>query len=467
MTIFLDILTKLLETITKISIPPTFIARTLFMFTSNIVYGMSFISDIKFIDSYFVNQNNLNLQEKICVSKSDTNNFVIYFSILSLKLLNQDLKSNYLELFILNELEIINCKEYQIFLNENNKLIESLSIKIIEYYEFRNNDGWKDSNKSIDLPNGDYRINPDQPIDLEKIQDYKSWCPIEKQIMIGSSWGKVPGLINQSDFDFIESELIELFKEIDLESESKQVLVTSLNLTLEQKCIAEFWAGIGNSVSPPGFWNIFMLCCSKKSNNFNYLEQVSRFYELNCGLFQISLVIWNIKYKCLQARPIQTIRFLFPNVEFDYYFGNGLGKTWLPYQESRLWTPPFPDYLSGHSGFSSTGAYFITKFFGSDISELNVTINSEELKLLSPLFKNFVGKPMYLSQIIIESNSSSIETNILSEQVYLKFNTWDEMAESAGMSRIYGGIHYISSNLISLDVGKKVSLLVNNKFNCE
>ena len=47
--------------------------------------------------------------------------------------------------------------------------------------------------------------------------------------MIGSSWSRVPGLIEKSDFDNIESELIELYKEIDLESESKQVLVTSLN----------------------------------------------------------------------------------------------------------------------------------------------------------------------------------------------------------------------------------------------
>jgi hypothetical protein len=36
------------------------------------------------------------------------------------------------------------------------------------------------------------------------------------------------------------------------------------------------------------------------------------------------------------------------------------------------------------------------------------------------------------------------------------------MSESAGITRIYRGIHYMSSNLISLDAGKIVSLLVNN-----
>lgn len=468
MLTFLDSFKKLLETITKISIPPTFVARTLFMFTSNIVYGMSFITNVKFIDSSFINLNNLDYSQKVYVCENDINNFVLCLSIISLKLLNQDLKSNYLNLFFINDLEteIINSKEYQIFLNENNNLIESLSTKIKEYYEFRNNDNWKDSNNNIDLPNGDLRIDPFLPMDFKKIQDYKSWCPLKDQKMIGSSWGRVPGLIDKSDFDYLEYELIESYKQINIESEAKQVLVNSLILTDEQKCIAEFWAGIGNSVTPPGFWNLFMVCCFRNSNNNNYLEQVSKFYELNCGLFQVSLVIWNIKYKCLQARPIQTIKYLFPNEEIDYYFGNTLAKNWLPYQESRLWTPPFPDYLSGHSGFSSTGAYFLTKFFGSDISKENIIINSEELKLLSPIFKNFAGNQMDLSQIVFEKNCSNIESGTPNEQIYLKFNTWEEMAESAGMSRIYGGIHYISSNLISLDVGKKVSLLINNKFNC-
>jgi hypothetical protein len=206
-----------------------------------------------------------------------------------------------------------------------------------------------------------------------------------------------------------------------------------------------------------------MFCCLKKSNNNDYFLQLKYFYELNCGLFQVSIIIWNIKYKCLQARPIQTIRFLFPNTEFDYYFGHSFGKLWLPYQESRLWTPPFCDFLSGHSGFSAVGAFFMTKFFGPNVTDLDVSINSFELKLLSPLFKNYFGNPLYLSHIILEKGCSNIEANIPNQQINLKFNTWKDMAESAGMSRIYGGIHYTSSNSISLDIGAKVASLINKK----
>ena len=465
MITFLDLIKKLLETITKLSIPPTWISRTLFMFTSNIAYGMSFISDIKFIDKFFENVNNLYSCDKIKISKCDTNFVIIYLSVLSLKLLNNDLKSDYLEEFINIELEsqIINCYNYQIFINKNYKLIEFLKNNVSEYYDFRNKDSWKDSNKPIDLPNGNYTINPNKLLDLEKINNYKSWCPLDGQQMIGSKWGEIPGLIEQLDFDLIESDLIKIYEKINLEEEAKEVLDISLNLNEEQKCIAEFWAGIGGSVAPPGFWNIFMLCCFEKSNNNDYFLQLKYFYELNCGLFQVSIIIWNIKYKCLQARPIQTIRFLFPNSEFDYYFGNGYGKSWLPYQESRLWTPSFCDFLSGHSAFSAVGAFFMTKFFGSNVTDLGVSINSFELKLLSPIFKNYFGNPLYLSDIILEKGCSNIEENIPNQQINLKFNTWKDMAESAGISRIYGGIHYRSSNLISLDIGTKVASLINKK----
>ncbi len=53
---------------------------------------------------------------------------------------------------------------------------------------------------------------------------------------------------------------------------------------------------------------------------------------------------------------------------------------------------------------------------------------------------------------------------IPSEQIYLRFNTSDDITESVDISRIYGGIHYMSSNLITLDAGNIISLLINNKF---
>ena len=38
------------------------------------------------------------------------------------------------------------------------------------------------------------------------------------------------------------------------------------------------------------------------------------------------------------------------------------GSKWLPYQHVTVVTPPFPEYVSGHSTFSSAGAQILQTF---------------------------------------------------------------------------------------------------------
>lgn len=460
----IELVKKLLYVITTLSLTPPNIARFLFMYFSNIKYGMKFVSNIQtdFIDNY-----KLPLEEekfKVCGCKIPE--LIIFLSLHSLKLLNQDLNSNFVNDFFTLDVpnQIESSPKYKKFLLEYNQKLIFLTQKMDEYYNYRNDDGWKKSNNDIQLQNGDYKINPFEPIDIEKISNRLSWCPLIGQKMIGSLYSNVTGLIDKEIFTRLEAELVEIYSKVDMVSEAGHVLDISLNLTPEQKCSAEFWAGIGGSIAPPGFWNMFLLCCIDSNLPNDLIKQVKYFYELNCGLFEVACVIWNIKYKCEQARPIQTIRIFYPEVEFNYYFGESFGKLWLPYQESRLWTPPFCDFVSGHSGFSSIGAFFMEKFFGSDLNCLNVKISSDELKMLSPLYKNYSGVPINLELILIEQDSSNIQPNMPIEPVYLKFNTWEELALSAGISRIYGGIHYPSSNKYGLWVGKEVAKIINDKF---
>jgi hypothetical protein len=457
-----EILNFLLQTIASLTIPPTFIARFLFLFFSTITFGVSFVEDVKFINNYPYP----NACEKIPFCKCQINNLIIYLAIETIQLINSDLNSDILEDFNKNKIpsQIQNSKVYMNFLASNEQTLLFIKNQITKYYEFRNQDPWKTSNESIELPNGNYRIEPNKPIDVNSIVEPNIWCPLQGQKMIGSKWSLVPGLINTRIKDKIIYELTSLFDRIDINKESAEVLDISLNLNDKQKCIAEFWAGISGSVSPPGFWNMFMLCCFKNTNQYDYLRQLDCFYQLNCGLFQGSLIVWDIKYKCLQARPIQTIRLNFPNVEFEYYFGKGNGETWLPYQESILFTPPFPDFISGHSSFSSIGAFFMEKFFGKNVKDLDVFIDSNELKLLSPIYRDYQGNPLNLSLLVFEPNCSNIQPNVPVKPIYLEFDTWESMAESAGVSRIFGGIHYSSSNLISLDTGKKIAELISAKF---
>jgi hypothetical protein len=441
-----DLLKKLLETICQIIVPPTFVARFLFIFCSCIIYGMSFFYDLSFIDNYLTPKNKL----KICSCK--INEIIIFFGIYTLELINQDLKSEYLNTFLLdNKLNPLLLLKYQKILDE-----------IQKYYNYRNNDGWINSNEDIELENQPYKIDPNTIIDISKIKNPLYWCPLVNQKMIGSKWNNVWGLISQNNFNIFEKELDDKFATINIENEIQEVLNTSLNLTDEQKCIAEYWAGIQGTVTPPGFWNMYILCCYKNIYSDNYLKQIQQLYQLNCGLFQMSLITWNIKYKYKQARPIQTIRLLYPNKKFDYYFGKSTGELWLPYQTSKLRTPPFPDYISGHSSFSSVGSYFMTKFFGNNIPS-NINIEGNELKLLSILFQN-QQQSQQLNNIIIEPHCSQIEPTVPKKTINLKFKTWQELAESAAISRLYGGIHYPSSNIIGLEIGQKVAELIDQQF---
>lgn len=459
-----EIVKKILFSITELSLTPPNIARFLFMFFSNIKCGLKFIQNIEtdFIDDYKLPL----FDEKFKICKCKTSEFIIFLSLHSLKLINQDLKSNYLNNFLTidvpNQIEL--SSKYKNFLFLHNDKLIFLMAKVEEYYMYRNGDGWNNTNLDVKLKNNDYKIDPLNPIDLTKIIDPYSWCPLIGQKMVGSGYSGVRDLIEEEKFIELERELVDINSKIDIVKEAGEVLNISLNLTEEQKCIAEFWAGIGGSVAPPGFWNMFLLCCFNSNPSNDYLKQVNYFYELNCGLFEVACVIWNIKYKCEQARPIQTIRLLYPDAKFNYYFGESVGKMWLPYQESRLWTPPFCDFVSGHSGFSAVGAFFMTKFFGPNLDVLNIKIFSDELVMLSPLYKNYSGVPFDLSLILIEQNCSSIQVNAPSTPIYLKFNTWDDLALSAGISRIYGGIHYMSSNEYGLLIGKKVSMIINDKF---
>jgi hypothetical protein len=50
------------------------------------------------------------------------------------------------------------------------------------------------------------------------------------------------------------------------------------------------------------------------------------------------------------------------------------GRFWIPYQLSTFPTPPFPEFISGHSAFSAAGATVLRVFTGSDRFGSSVTL---------------------------------------------------------------------------------------------
>jgi len=118
---------------------------------------------------------------------------------------------------------------------------------------------------------------------------------------------------------------------------------------------------------------------------------------------------WDEKYRSNRIRPETAIRkYIDPN--------------WRP----LLQTPPFPEYLSGHSCISSTSAVILTSYFGDSV---HYTDNVEQKYGLVPR----------------------------------SFTSFKQAAAEAGMSRFWGGIHFedaINSGMIQ---GTKVGEWVVNK----
>ena len=83
---------------------------------------------------------------------------------------------------------------------------------------------------------------------------------------------------------------------------------------------------------------------------------------------------------------------------------------------SFIVTPPFPDYVSGHSTFSGAAATVLASFYGTD--SLPFTTGSDFLP-----------------------------------GVYRSFPTCLAAAEEAAVSRVYGGIHFRSASEDGLQAG--------------
>ena len=153
-----------------------------------------------------------------------------------------------------------------------------------------------------------------------------------------------------------------------------------------------------------------------------------------------SIAVWDCKRASDYIRPISAIRFLFKDVRVYAWGGPGKGRQlitgerWQPYQALNFVTPPFAEYVSGHSTFSSTSAEILRLYKGND--DFN-------------------------SSFTFKGGSSLIEPGVTpAEDVSLRWATFTEAAEEAGISRLYGGIHFADANVEGLKMGRKIGAKV-------
>lgn len=188
--------------------------------------------------------------------------------------------------------------------------------------------------------------------------------------------------------------------------------------TKDQEEIAQFWSDFSYTGSPAGRWNEIARA-ALEGREMPVREKARVFAILNVAIADAGIATWDCKYHYRFWRPVSAIRESFD----DGNPGTRPDKGW----DSLLSSPSHPDYVSGHSAFSTTAAAVLAGTLGDPKRELVVTCR--DMPGVSRKFRNF-----------------------------------QEIAEEAGRSRIYGGIHFNSANEQGADLGRKVAAEVMERF---
>lgn len=209
------------------------------------------------------------------------------------------------------------------------------------------------------------------------------------------------------------------------------------------KGIAQFWENGAGTAFPPGTWMQFGQYASLLHDNI-LADDVKLFLGLGASAYAASIASWQLKRQEDYARPLRVVRELSRfglmkdrdqnpanGSQFTAYVrGEGLrdisGVDWETYQTAGSYSPPFPEFVSGHSTFSAAAADFLTNFY-----------NSAE----------FGGKVEF---------GLSLGDDPAAQQVSLGWDTWKGAAQEAGFSRLWGGIHFLDGNLEGQALGSSM-----------
>lgn len=230
------------------------------------------------------------------------------------------------------------------------------------------------------------------------------WVPVASQISLHPYWGNIRPFVEADTAMAIMPGPHPAYSEApgsNFHNHAMQVYQAGLNLTQQERNIADFWGDGAGTITPPGH-SINMARIALAGQNANLEESALAYAPLGMGLMDAFISCWKIKFAYNLLRPITYIR-------------NHIDSTWTPY----IATPPFPEYVSGHSTQSGTFYIIMTDALGENFSFTDDTHGS-----------NWGGPRT--------------------------FNSFEDAAREAAISRLYGGIHFEFGNEAGLELGERV-----------
>ncbi|MCX2718175.1 vanadium-dependent haloperoxidase [Lentiprolixibacter aurantiacus] len=258
------------------------------------------------------------------------------------------------------------------------------------------------------------------------------WQPTPPAYMDGIEphWNKIrPFVIDSADqFKPVPPPPFSMEEGSDFYKEVKEVYdisneITEKGDTSEEIEIAQFWdcnpyvsvtrghlMFATKKITPGAHWiGITKIACRKTNSSFD--DALYAYTKASIAMADAFISCWDEKYRSNLIRPETLI-----NEHFN--------DNWKPI----LQTPPFPEYTSGHSVVSGAAATTLTNIFGDNFAFDDDT----ELRY---------GLPVR------------------------SFNSFNEAADEAAISRMYGGIHYRTAVEVGVKQGRDLGKFVLENLN--
>jgi hypothetical protein len=297
-------------------------------------------------------------------------------------------------------------------------------------------------------PFSDYTAyRPMNPVDT--MNDIKHWQP--KYFSDGkggqfapgcltAQWCKVKPLLLDSCNQFRPEPPPAIGSE-QLKSEVKDVVDYQANITNDQKALVEFMRDGPRSVQQAGHWFVFAQNVSVRDKH-TLDEDVKMYFLVEVAAMDAFIACWDAKMFYDFARPYALVHYYYADKMIRAWAGpeKGMmqikGQQWRPYSPATFLCPAFPSYVSGHSTVSGACAEVLKLYTGNDHFGVEV--------------KRVPG--------------ALTELGDFGDTVTLKFPTFTETANMAGISRVIGGYHIQSDNVQGLKLGRNVAQVVWTKY---
>ncbi|NND78586.1 MAG: vanadium-dependent haloperoxidase [Maribacter sp.] len=277
------------------------------------------------------------------------------------------------------------------------------------------------------MKNDNYYQTRTMPKFSVQTDDPSRWQPTPPAYMDGIEphWNKIrPFVIDSaSQFKPTPPPPFSMEKGTDFYNEVKEVYDISMDITKkgddsEEIAIAQFWdcnpyvsvtrghlMFATKKISPGAHW-IGITKIASKMTNSDFSKTVYAYTKTSIAIYDAFISCWDEKYRSNLIRPETLI-----NEHID--------ENWKPV----LQTPPFPEYTSGHSVVSGAAATALTEIFGDDFAFADDTEVAYGLPIRS-------------------------------------FASFNQAADEAAISRMYGGIHYRTAVDIGVKQGRDLGKFV-------